>query len=232
MTFSITARCEKTGQFGVAVSTRVPAVGSLCPFAKAGTGAIATQSFVNPYIGVNGLKYLEQGLSASEVLKKVLAEDPEPELRQVAIVDKKGNSVAFTGDKSDTWKGHLTGENYAVAGNMLVGEDTIKEMARAFEDNSDSSFAERLLSALEAGQTAGGDKRGRQSAALYVVSTEAYPFLDLRVDEHEDPVKELRRVFEVAQKQLSPFINMLPTRDNPKGSFNFEESRSMGLLQD
>lgn len=232
MTFSITARCEKTGQFGVAVSTRVPAVGSLCPFAQAGVGAVATQSFVNPYIGVNGLKYLEKGLSASEVLEKVLAEDPEPELRQVAIVDKNGKSAAFTGEKSDTWKGHLTGQNYAVAGNMLVGEKTIKDMARTFEDKSNSSLAERLLSALEAGQNAGGDKRGRQSAALYVVGTEAYPLLDLRVDEHKDPVKELRRVFEVAEKQLAPFISMLPTKLNPKGEFNFEESRNMGLLQD
>lgn len=232
MTFSITARCERTGQFGVAVSTCVPAVGSLCPFAKAGVGAIASQSFVNPYIGVNGLKYLEQGLSAQEVLDKVLAEDPEPELRQVAIVDKNGQSVAFTGEKSDTWKGHLTGDNYAVAGNMLVGEETIKDMARVFEEKSDATLAERLLSALEAGQEAGGDKRGRQSAALYVVSTEAYPLLDLRVDEHGDPVKELRRIYKVAEKQLSPFINMLPTKENPKGQFNFEESRNMGLLQD
>lgn len=232
MTFSITARCEKTGQLGVAVSTRVPAVGSLCPFARSGVGAISTQSFVNPYIGVNALKYLEQGLSASEVLEKVLAEDPEPELRQVSIVDKNGKSAAFTGSKSDTWKGHLTGKNYAVAGNMLVGEETIKDMVRTFDENFDSSLAERLVSALEAGQKAGGDKRGRQSAALYIVGTEAFPLLDLRVDEHKDPVTELRRVFEVAKIQLVPFISMLPTKVNPKGKFNFEESRNMGLLQD
>lgn len=232
MTFSITARCPKTGQFGVAVSTAVPAVGSLCPFAKAGVGAIATQSFVNPYIGVNGLVYLEEGLTAAEVLEKVLAEDPEPELRQVAIVDKNGNSVAFTGEKCDTWNGHSTGENYAVAGNMLVGEKTIEAMAKAFEEKTELSLAERLLCALEAGQAAGGDKRGKQSAALYVVGTEAYPLLDLRVDEHEDPVKELRRVFKVAEQQLSPFLTMLPTRENPAGKFDFEHSRDLGLLQD
>src|SRR5699024_5539861 len=118
MTFSITARCEKTKQLGVAVSTRVPAVGILCPFAKAGCGAIATQSFVNPYIGIRGLEYLGENKSASEVLKKVLAEDPDPEMRQVGIVDVNGNSAAFSGDKCDGWYGHLTGHNYAVAGNM------------------------------------------------------------------------------------------------------------------
>lgn len=232
MTFSITARCEKTGKFGVAVSTKVPAVGSLCPYAKANVGAIASQSFVNPFIGINGLKYLEEGLSAEEVLKKILEEDPEPELRQVAIVDRKGRSVAFTGEKCDTWDGHLTGENYAVAGNMLVGEETIQAMAKAFEENEETSFEDRLLRALEAGQEAGGDKRGRQSASLYVVKNEVYPYLDLRVDEHEDPVKELRRVYEVAKQELTPFIHMLPTKDNPAGKFDFEHSRELGLLKD
>lgn len=232
MTFSITARCQKTGQFGVAVSTRVPAVGSLCPYAKAAVGAISTQSFVNPYIGVHGLTYLEKGLSAEETLKKVLNEDPEPELRQVAIVDKKGNSAAFTGDKCDSWNGHLTGENFAVAGNMLVNEETIQSMALSFKKNTEMPLAERLLTALEDGQAAGGDKRGRQSAALYIVDTEDYPLLDLRVDEHEDPVKDLRRIYEIAIKELSPFISMLPTKRNPAGNFDFEQSRSMGLLQD
>jgi uncharacterized Ntn-hydrolase superfamily protein len=158
-TFSITARCERTGQFGVAVSTKVPAVGSLCPYAKAGVGAIASQSFVNPYIGINGLRYLEEGLTASEVMAKVLEEDPEPELRQVCIVDKDGNAAAFTGSGCDTWNGDLTGDNYAVAGNMLVGEDTIRAMAAAFEREAGLTLAERLLVALEAGQAAGGDNR-------------------------------------------------------------------------
>lgn len=232
MTFSITAKCEKTGQFGVAVSTAVPGVGGLCPFAKAGVGAIASQSFVNPYIGINGLKYLEQGLSAQEVADKVLAEDPLPEQRQFSIVDKDGNAVSHSGDQCDTWYGHKTGENYAVAGNMLVDENTVEAAAKAFEKNADLTLSERLLCALEAGQAAGGDKRGRQSAALYVVHEEDYAFCDLRVDEHIDPVKELRRVYEVAQEQLAPLVAMLPTKKHPAGRFDFDHSRELGLLQD
>lgn len=231
-TFSITARDEKTGQFGVAVSTKVPAVGCLCPFVKAGVGAIATQSFVNPYIGINGLKYLEEGLSAQEVMERIIKEDPEPAIRQFGIVDKQGNAVAFSGDKCDGWYGHLTGPNYAIAGNMLVGEDTIQEMKKTFESTAGLTLAERLIAAMEAGQEAGGDKRGRQSASLKVFSTEEYPLVDLRVDEHPDPVKELRRIFSVAQKELFPFMEMLPTLKNPAGKFDFESSRQMGLLQD
>ncbi|WKA57784.1 DUF1028 domain-containing protein [Planococcus shenhongbingii] len=231
-TFSITARDEKTGQFGVAVSTKVPAVGCLCPFVKAGVGAIATQSFVNPYIGINGLKYLEEGLSAQQVMERILQEDPEPAIRQFGIVDKQGNAVAFSGDKCDGWYGHVTGPNYAIAGNMLVGEETIQEMKKSFDSTSELTLAERLIAAMEAGQAAGGDKRGRQSASLKVYSTEEYPLVDLRVDEHPDPVKELRRIFEVAQKELFPFVEMLPTLKNPAGKFDFESSREMGLLQD
>lgn len=232
MTFSITARCEKTGQFGVAVTTRVPAVGTLCPFVEAGVGGITTQSFVNPYIGINGLKYLKEGLSAEEVKQRILEEDPEPEIRQFVIVDKQGNAVAFTGDKCDGWFGQTVGDNYGVAGNMLVGEDTITETAKAFEQNKDLPLAERLIVALQAGQDAGGDKRGRQSAAVKVVDTEDYPLVDLRVDEHVDPVKELGRIYEVAKKELFPFVKMLPTKANPKGTFDFQSSREMGLLQD
>jgi uncharacterized Ntn-hydrolase superfamily protein len=232
MTFSITARCERTGQFGVAVSTKVPAVGTLCPYAKAKVGAVATQSFVNPYIGINGIRYLGEGLSANEVLARVLDEDPAPELRQVCIVDKEGRVAAFTGEKCDTWNGHITGENFGVAGNMLVGEETLQAMANSFENTKDLSLAERLLQALEAGQEAGGDKRGRQSAAMLVVDEEEYPLVELRVDEHTDPVKELRRVYTVANKELIPLMEMLPTIKNPAGKFDFEYSRKVGLLQD
>ncbi|WKA53969.1 DUF1028 domain-containing protein [Planococcus shixiaomingii] len=231
-TFSIAARDEKTGQFGVAVSTKVPAVGLLCPFVKAGVGAIATQSFVNPYIGINGLKYLEEGLSAQEVMDRILQEDPDPSIRQFSIVDKEGKAVAFTGEKCDGWYGHITGNNFAVAGNMLVSEATVQEMAKSFESTGDLPLAERLLKVMEAGQAAGGDKRGRQSASLKVYSTEEYPLVDLRVDEHPDPVKELGRIYEVAKRELFPFMEMLPTLANPAGKFDFESSREMGLLQD
>lgn len=229
-TFSITARCERTGQFGIAVSTKVPAVGALCPYVKAGVGAISSQSFVNPYIGINGLKYLEDGLTAEAVRERILAEDTQPEIRQFAIVDKDGQAVAYTGEKCVDWHGHIVGDNFAAAGNMLVGEKTIKEMASVFEGSNNLKLSERLLKALEAGQAAGGDKRGKQSSALKVVSTESYPFVDLRVDEHEDPVKELRRVYEVAKYELFPFIDTLPTKENPRGQMDLATQKALGLL--
>jgi len=229
-TFSITARCERTGQFGVAVSTKVPAVGALCPYVKAGVGAIASQSFVNPYIGINGLKYLEEGLTAEAVRDRILAEDPEPDIRQFAIVDKTGQTAAFTGEKCVDWHGHIVGDHFVAAGNMLVGEETIKEMANTFEATQDQKLSERLLAALEAGQKAGGDKRGKQSAALKVVATEDYPLVDLRVDEHEDPVKELRRVYDVAKYELFPFVDTLPTKENPRGQMDLATQKELGLL--
>src|SRR5690625_180646 len=232
MTFSITARCAETNQLGIAISTRLPAVGALCPYAKARCGAISTQSFINPYIGINGLVYLEEGLGAEAVLEKVLAEDPDPEKRQVAIVDADGRSAAFTGEECDGWHGHLTGEDYAVAGNMLVGEETIIEMEKIFKSTEGRPLSERLLAALEAGQAAGGDKRGRQSAALLVAGKEEYPLFDVRVDDHHDPVAELRRIHTVAVKELSPLMEMLPPVDNPKGAFVPREFREKGMMHD
>lgn len=231
-TFSITARCHRTGQFGVAVSTKVPAVGMLCPFVRAGAGAVASQSFVNPYLGLWGLELLAEDLDAGAVKAGLLERDPDPAKRQFAVVDRWGNSAAHTGEESDTWRGHLTGENFAVAGNMLVGEETIERMAESFGATKDKPLVERLVSALEAGQSSGGDKRGRQSAAVKVVDREDYPYLDLRVDEHPDPVPELRRVYEVAQRDLLPLVSMMPTKENPAGSFDLEAAREEGLLQD
>lgn len=232
MTFSITARCERTNQLGIAISTKLPAVGALCPFAKAGYGAISTQSFINPYIGINGLDYLEAGLNAEEVLEKVLAEDPDPEKRQVGIVDADGGSAAFTGSECDGWYGHLTGDNYAVAGNMLVGEETIHRMEETFKNTEGEPLAERLMASLEAGQDAGGDKRGRQSAALLVVDKEKYPRFDIRVDDHADPVAELRRIHTVTVNELTPLMMMLPTLDNPKGAFDLEDIKARGMIKD
>ncbi len=221
-TFSIVAYDDASGMLGVAVSTRVPAVGAVCPFARAGVGAISTQAWTNPLLGVDGLDLLEQGYSAEEALHKLLDADPDPETRQIIAVDGKGRPAAHTGSETDPWKGHRTGDGYAVAGNMLVGDETITAMAEAFGASADEPLYERLLRALESGQAAGGDKRGRQSAALHVVKSEPYPYLDLRVDEHPDPVAELRRVYEVAKRELLPFIEAMPTRDNPKGNFGEE----------
>ncbi|MFA7744615.1 DUF1028 domain-containing protein [Salinicoccus roseus] len=218
-TFSITARCARTGQLGVAVSTKLPAVGMLCPFGRADTGAIATQSFVNPYIGIQGIKYLSRGMTAEEAKEKIIASEEDLELRQFAIVDRHGGTAAFSGDRCVGYYNHFEGDGFVVAGNMLVNEKTLTDMKRTFEIHSDLELSERLLRALQAGQKAGGDKRGKQSAALKVYGVEDYPLVDLRVDEHEDPVTELARVYDVARKELFPFFPQMPTKQNPGGSF-------------
>jgi len=192
------ARCPKTLTLGACVSTAVPAVGSRVPHVEAGVGAIATQAETNIFYGINGLKLLKKGLSPQVALETLLNEDPNRESRQVIIIDREGRTAAFTGKETIGWKGHLVGEDYVVAGNMLVGGQVIEAMAQTFK-NSEGELAERLLKALEAGQEAGGDKRGRVSAALLVAGKGQEgnrPILDLRVDEHHDPVKELRRIFE------------------------------------
>jgi uncharacterized Ntn-hydrolase superfamily protein len=216
-TFSIAARCERTGMLGVAVSTAVPGVGGICPFIAPGAGAVSTQSWVNPYLGIDGVRLMAGGMGAKAALKKLTAEDPGRDVRQVGLVDKSGQSAAWTGKGCVPWCGHVTGRNFAVQGNMLVGEETVTAMATAFERAAGLTLPERLIVVLEAGQAAGGDKRGRQSAALKVYYKEEFPYLDLRVDEHRHPVAELRRVFEVARHQLLPFVDGMPTRQNPLG---------------
>jgi len=217
-TFSIAACCAHTGMVGVAVSTAVPAVGAICPFVKAGVGAVSTQSWVNPYLGIDGIRLLEDGMSAKAALDKLIEGDPGRDVRQLGIVDRTGESASWSGKDCTSWFGHVTGSNYAIQGNMLVGEATIQAMARAFEQATSLDLPERLLVVLEAGQAAGGDKRGRQSATIKVMHKEEYPYLDLRVDEHRHPIAELRRVFEVARYQLLPFIEGMPTRERPEGN--------------
>ncbi|MFB0514829.1 MAG: DUF1028 domain-containing protein [Candidatus Bathyarchaeia archaeon] len=198
MTFSIVARCPKTLALGVCVSTAVPAVGSVVPHVEAEVGAVATQGQTSVLYGINGLKLLKMGFSPQTALDAMLKEDLKREKRQVAIIAKDGRTAAFTGKETLEWRGHLVGEGYVVAGNALVGAQVIEAMAQTFE-NSKDDLAERLLKALEAGQEAGGDRRGKASAALFVVDKKPLPtrpFVDLRVDEHPNPVAELRRVWE------------------------------------
>lgn len=215
MTFSIVARCARTGELGVAVSTAVPAVGAMCPYLRAGAGAVSTQSWVNPYLALNALDLLERGATAQSALKQVLEGDPAAALRQLGIVDRHGHTATWTGSQCTGWAGQRTGASFTIQGNMLTGPATLDAMQAAFESSAHCALAERLMRALEAGQMNGGDKRGRQSAALKVMGDEAYAQLDLRVDEHPDPVAELRRVFGVAQRQLTPFVQAMPTRGDP-----------------
>jgi uncharacterized Ntn-hydrolase superfamily protein len=211
-TFSITARCKKTGMLGVAVSTARPAVGSLAPYARAGVGAISTQALVNPFYGIDGIRYLSEGMSVNEVVERLLEVDPDRERRQLAIVDRNGTTSAFTGSATVPWQGHLIGSQFVVAGNMLTGPETLQAMYETFEALENESLPERLLATLKSGQEAGGDKRGKQSSALYIVHEEEYPLVDIRVDEHSDPVNELIRVYEVCQKDLFPYTRNLAKR--------------------
>ena len=199
-TFSMVARCERTGELGVCVSTAVPAVGSIVPHAELDVAAIATQATSNVMYGVKGLQLIKLGLSPTSALEALLREDEKREVRQVIMIDKNGRTSTFTGRETVEWSGHLTGKNYATAGNMLVGSRVIEAMAKAF-DSTEEPLEERLMKVLEAGQKAGGDKRGKVSAALLVMKRleqdSLRPWIDLRVDEHQDPVVELRRIYEV-----------------------------------
>jgi uncharacterized Ntn-hydrolase superfamily protein len=225
MTFSIAARCPDTGQVGIAVTTKLLCVGALCPFVQSGVGAISTQSFVNPYIGIRGLEYLASGMDAQAVADRLAEEDEGRALRQFTVVDNQGRAAAYSGKDCVAWFGHRTGDGYAVAGNMLTGGDVIEALAEAYEASAGEPFGERLMRALEAGQSKGGDKRGRQSAALKVASTEEYPLVDLRVDDHPDPVQELRRIWGLYQADLAGVMGMLPSKAHPAGLFDLEELR-------
>jgi uncharacterized Ntn-hydrolase superfamily protein len=227
MTFSIVAHCPRTGQLGVAVSTAVPAVGALCPYVRAGVGAVSTQSWVNPYLAIDTLDLMQDGKSAPEALDLVLSRDEGRHLRQIGAVDAQGRAAAWTGESCTEWQGHVVGEHFAVQGNMLVGEATIAAMAAAFRGSQPLDLAERLLLAMEAGQAAGGDKRGRQSACLRVHAREDYALLDLRVDEHAHPVAELRRVYTIARLQLSPFVEGMPKKGAPAGGLPDEVTRML-----
>jgi uncharacterized Ntn-hydrolase superfamily protein len=214
-TFSIVARCERSGELGVAVATAVPAVGSMSPYLIAGVGAASTQSWVNPYLAIDALALMAQGRGASDALSAVLAQDAEAAGRQIGLIGARGPGFAFTGAACTKWCGEFTGDDFAIQGNMLVGEATLSSMRDAWLRDPSADLAERLMCALEAGDAAGGDYRGKQSAALKVVGTEAYAALDLRVDEHRTPVAELRRVLGIARLQLVPFVQAMPRRDSP-----------------
>ena len=198
-TFSIVARDPDTGELGVAVQSRVLGVGAIVPFAKAGVGAIATQSMANTEYGPDGLKLLAGGKSAAEALKSLTDADPKRDIRQAGIIAAAGEAATFTGSGCMEFAGGKTGAHYAVQGNILAGAPVVDGMAQAFE-NSKGTLAERMLAALDAGQAAGGDKRGMQSAALLVVREgwgyggQSDRYIDLRVDDHSEPIKELRRL--------------------------------------
>jgi uncharacterized Ntn-hydrolase superfamily protein len=200
-TYSIVACDLDAGQWGVAVQSKFLAVGSVVPWAEPHVGAIATQSYANPRYGPDGLALLREGGSAAEVVEALTAADEGRAERQVGIVDGHGHAATFTGDACHDWAGGRTGDGYAAQGNILVSEETVDGLAMTFEQNGHLSLAERLIECLAAAQAAGGDRRGQQSASLLVVEKDAgYANLsdlvvDLRVDDHELPIVELRRLY-------------------------------------
>jgi uncharacterized Ntn-hydrolase superfamily protein len=228
-TFSIVGRCPRTGRLGVAVSTADVGAGRMVTWATAAVGAIATQSWPNLYLAIDALRLMEAGRTAPDALGRVLADDPGRAVRQVGAVDAQGRSATFSGDECTTWYGGINGPNFAAQGNMLIRGETVSAMATSFEATPELDLAERLLRALEAGQEGGGDKRGRQCSALLVVDKEEFPLWDLRVDENPQPVAELRRIYEIARLQLLPFVEGLPTRENPLGSLT-DEFVEMNML--
>jgi uncharacterized Ntn-hydrolase superfamily protein len=201
-TFSIVACDLDEKAWGVAVASKFPAVGAVVPWAQAGTGAVATQSYANTSFGPHGLELMASGLSAEGTLTKLLEDDDERELRQVGLVDASGQAATFTGYKCFEWAGGLTGPGYAIQGNILVGEQVISAMQAAFVEGG-GNLPSRLYTALLAGDRAGGDKRGRQSASIYVVKPEGSyggfidRWIDYRVDDHEDPVAKLGGLLEM-----------------------------------
>ena len=196
MTFSIVARCPKTGEYGVAVATYSPNVGVRCPVVVPQRGAASMQAVANPHLLPIARQLMGSALSAEKIVSELLASDPYPQSRQIHVVDVYGRAHAFTGERNAAWAGHIVGEGYSVAGNVLAGEGVVKAMARAFEDGADQSLSERLVRAIEAGRDAGGQPEGQNSAVLTVYGDQPFPLVDLRVDLHDQPEAELRRLWD------------------------------------
>jgi uncharacterized Ntn-hydrolase superfamily protein len=217
MTWSIIARNDATGQFGIAVATRFFAVGSRVPHIAAGIGGIATQALVNPYYGIDGLKLLREGRTPRETIETLIAADSGRESRQLHIMDAGGRIAAHTGRECVDWCGHIEGNGFSIAGNMLAGARVLDDTASAYIANETLPFAQRLIAAMRSGEAAGGDKRGKQSAALLIYGEEEWSDLDLRVDDHSDPLAELQRLEQVSRERWVHFRQFLPSRKNPAG---------------
>ena len=217
MTWSIIAKDSATDQIGIAVATKFFAVGARVPHIAPGVGAIATQALVNPYYGIDGVRLLREGKSPRDIIAALIAVDDGRESRQLHIMDAKGRIAAHTGKDCVDWCGHLAGDGFSIAGNMLAGAQVLDETAKAYVANQDLPFPRRLIAALRAGEAAGGDKRGKQSAALLIHEREEWSALDLRVDDHADPLAELERLEQVSRERWVHFRKFLPTRQNPGG---------------
>jgi uncharacterized Ntn-hydrolase superfamily protein len=217
MTWSIIARDQATGHIGIAVATRFFAVGARVPHIAAGFGGIATQALSNPYYGIDGVKLLREGRSPPDIIKTLIATDSGRESRQLHIMDAVGDIACHTGRECVDWCGHIKGEGFSIAGNMLAGAAVLDDTAATYVASESLPFPQRLLAAMRSGEAAGGDKRGKQSAALLIHGEEEWSVLDLRVDDHSDPLTELERLEAVSRERWVHFRHYLPTRTNPGG---------------
>jgi len=217
MTWSIIARDELSGQFGIAVATRFFAVGARVPHIAPQIGAIATQALVNPYYGIDGLKLLREGRQPRDVVQTLIAADPGRESRQIHILDASGRIASHTGRDCIECCGHIEREGISVAGNMLAGPEVLEDTAQAYIAAAKLPLPQRLIAAMRSGEAAGGDKRGKQSAALLIYADEEWSALDLRVDDHSDPLAELERLEAVSRETWVDFRRFIPTRQNPAG---------------
>ncbi|MSO75338.1 MAG: DUF1028 domain-containing protein [Alphaproteobacteria bacterium] len=227
-TFTILARCPLTGALGVATATGEMAVGSRVPFVRSRIGAVATQALTNPGLGSFGLRLLEFGYPAAKVLGELAASDPHVESRQLAVIDAQGRAAARTGAQNRDWKGHHIGAGYVAMGNLLAGKRVVTAMAKAFETSQAKDLWERLTRALEAGRDAGGQPDGQLSAAIRVAGDEVFPVVDLRVDEHAEPVGELRRLMDL----YAPRIPYYRARANDPSVGRFDDwAARQGLVR-
>lgn len=220
MTWSIIARDASTGAFGIAIASKFFAVGALCPHGEGGVGALSTQALPNPLWGHRGMRLLREGMPAADVAAHLTLPDHGADQRQLHVHDGRGGIAVHTGARCIDWAGHVVRPALSVAGNMLAGPQVVMATADAFGRATDQSFARRLIAAMVAGEAAGGDKRGRQSAALVIWTTEEYPAVSLRVDDHADPLAELARLDAVGRERLYHYVAFMPTRANPHGTLD------------
>ncbi|GAB3661633.1 DUF1028 domain-containing protein [Ramlibacter alkalitolerans] len=216
MTWSILAR-DEAGCFGAAIASRFFAVGALTVHARRGVGVLSTQALMNPLYGPQGLDLLAAGRSPEQVIAMLTGADAGREQRQLHVLAAQGHPAVWTGAACIDWCGHRVGQDFSVAGNMLAGPRVIEATAEGFQSTRGKPLAERLLAALAAGEAAGGDKRGKQAAALRIQADEDYPRLDLRVDDHEEPVQELQRLYRKSLERAQPFLACLAGRRDPVG---------------
>ena len=217
MTWSIIAKDNATGQIGIAVATLFFAVGARVPYIAPAIGGIATQALVNPYYGIDGVRLLREGRAPADIVETLIATDTGHASRQLHIMDAEGRIAAYTGKDCVDWCGHLKGDGFSIAGNMLAGGEVLDDTAKAYGANIGMPFARRLIAAMRAGELAGGEKRGKQSAALLIYGEEEWSDLDLRVDDHVDPLSELERLEAVSRERWVHFRKYLPSRKNPAG---------------